>query len=82
MALVYFKSAIIAAGIDFRSRMGGSDDTVNQVGEAVAPSRGRPQQDEDLTHDGRADAKAPKLRVGRLLAWSVVDPSSRSWWST
>ena len=33
MALAYFKSAIIAAGIDFRSRMGGSDDTVDQVGE-------------------------------------------------
>jgi hypothetical protein len=26
-----------AAGIDFRGRMGGSDDTVDQVGEAVAP---------------------------------------------
>ena len=38
VALAYFKSAIIAAaGIDFRSRMGGSDDTVDQVGEAVAP---------------------------------------------
>jgi aminoglycoside phosphotransferase (APT) family kinase protein len=37
MALAYFKSTIIAAGIDFRSRMGGSDDTVDQVGEAVAP---------------------------------------------
>ena len=37
MALAYFKSAIIAAGIDFRSRMGGSVDTVDQVGEAVAP---------------------------------------------
>ena len=36
-ALAYFKSANIAAGIDFRSRMGGSDDTVDQVGEAVAP---------------------------------------------
>jgi aminoglycoside phosphotransferase (APT) family kinase protein len=37
LALAYVKSAIIAAGIDFRSRMGGSDDTVDQVGEAVAP---------------------------------------------
>ena len=37
MALAYFKSAIIAAGIDFRSRMGGSDDPVDQVGEATAP---------------------------------------------
>ena len=37
VALAYFKSAIIAAGIDFRSRMGGSDDTVDQVGEATAP---------------------------------------------
>ena len=37
MALAYFKSAIIAAGIDFRGRMGASDDTVDQVGEAVAP---------------------------------------------
>ena len=37
MSLAYFKAAIIAAGIDFRSRMGGSDDTVDHVGEAVAP---------------------------------------------
>ena len=37
LALAYFKSAIIAVGIDFRSRMGGSDDTVDQVGEATAP---------------------------------------------
>ena len=37
MALAYFKSAIIAVGIDFSSRMGGSDDTVDQVSEAVAP---------------------------------------------
>jgi aminoglycoside phosphotransferase (APT) family kinase protein len=37
MAPAYFKSAIIAAGIDFRGRMGASDDTVDQVGEAVAP---------------------------------------------
>ena len=37
LALAYFKSAIIAAGIDFRGRMGGSDDTVDQVGQAVAP---------------------------------------------
>jgi aminoglycoside phosphotransferase (APT) family kinase protein len=37
LALAYVKSAIIAAGINFRSRMGGSDDTVDQVGEAVAP---------------------------------------------
>ena len=36
LALAYFKSAIIAVGIDFRRRMG-SDDTVDQVGEAVAP---------------------------------------------
>jgi aminoglycoside phosphotransferase (APT) family kinase protein len=36
LALAYFKSAIIAVGIDFRSRMG-SDDTVDQVGEATAP---------------------------------------------
>ena len=33
----FLSPPITAAGIDFRSRMGGSDDTVDQVGEAVAP---------------------------------------------
>jgi aminoglycoside phosphotransferase (APT) family kinase protein len=37
MSLAYFKSAIIAAGIDFRRRMGGSDDDADRVGQAVAP---------------------------------------------
>jgi aminoglycoside phosphotransferase (APT) family kinase protein len=36
MALAYFKLAIIAAGIHFRARMGGTDDG-DKVGEAVAP---------------------------------------------
>jgi aminoglycoside phosphotransferase (APT) family kinase protein len=36
MALAYFKLAIIAAGIHFRARMGGTDDD-DKVGEAVAP---------------------------------------------
>jgi hypothetical protein len=34
MGLAYFKLAIIAAGIAFRARMGGTEDN---VGEAVAP---------------------------------------------
>ncbi|WP_102145042.1 phosphotransferase family protein [Mycobacterium hubeiense] len=38
MALAYFKAAIIAAGIDYRGRMGsGSPDVATKVGEAVAP---------------------------------------------
>jgi aminoglycoside phosphotransferase (APT) family kinase protein len=37
MSLAYFKSAIIAAGIDFRRRMGAGDESVIRVGEAVAP---------------------------------------------
>jgi aminoglycoside phosphotransferase (APT) family kinase protein len=37
MSLAYFKSAIIAAGIAFRSRMGGSKEGFNRVSEAVAP---------------------------------------------
>ena len=37
MALAYFKLAIIAAGIDYRARMRGSDDAPDNVGEAVAP---------------------------------------------
>jgi aminoglycoside phosphotransferase (APT) family kinase protein len=37
MSLAYFKSAIIAAGIDFRRRMGGSDDDADRVGQEVAP---------------------------------------------
>jgi aminoglycoside phosphotransferase (APT) family kinase protein len=37
MSLAYFKLAIIAAGIDFRARMSGSDDTSGGVGETVAP---------------------------------------------
>ena len=37
MALAYFKAAIIAASIDFRSRMAGSDHTGDRVGETLAP---------------------------------------------
>ena len=37
MALAYFKSAIIAAGIDFRRRMRGSDEDADLAGQAVAP---------------------------------------------
>ena len=37
MALAYFKIAIIAAGIDFRRRMAGGDDSSDRVGEVVAP---------------------------------------------
>ena len=37
MALAYFKLAIIAAGIQFRDRMGGATDYGDKVGEAVAP---------------------------------------------
>ena len=37
MALAYFKLAIIAAGIDYRARMGGSDDAPDKIGDAVAP---------------------------------------------
>jgi aminoglycoside phosphotransferase (APT) family kinase protein len=37
MSLAYFKSAIIAAGIAFRSRMAGSKEGFDRVGEAVAP---------------------------------------------
>ena len=37
MSLAYFKAAIIAAGIDFRSRMAGSDHTEDRVGDSVAP---------------------------------------------
>ncbi|HTM86103.1 MAG TPA: phosphotransferase family protein, partial [Mycobacterium sp.] len=38
MALAYFKLAIIAAGIDYRNRVGGGvDDGVDRVGETVAP---------------------------------------------
>lgn len=37
MALAYFKLAIIAAGIQFRDRMGGSTEYGDKVGEAVAP---------------------------------------------
>ena len=36
MSLAYFKAAIIAAGIDFRSRMAGSDHTGDRVGDTVA----------------------------------------------
>lgn len=37
MSLAYFKLAIIAAGIDYRGRMGGGDDAPARVGETVAP---------------------------------------------
>jgi aminoglycoside phosphotransferase (APT) family kinase protein len=37
MALAYFKLAIIAAGIQFRDRMGGGTEYGDKVGEAVAP---------------------------------------------
>lgn len=37
MALAYFKLAIIAAGIDFRARVGGATVGTEPVGEAVAP---------------------------------------------
>ena len=37
MALAYFKLAIIAAGIQFRDRMGGATEDGDKVGEAVAP---------------------------------------------
>jgi aminoglycoside phosphotransferase (APT) family kinase protein len=37
MALAYFKLAIIAAGIQFRDRMGGGSEYGDKVGEAVAP---------------------------------------------
>jgi aminoglycoside phosphotransferase (APT) family kinase protein len=37
MSLAYFKSAIIAAGIDFRHRMGSASDGSERVGEVVAP---------------------------------------------
>lgn len=37
MALAYFKLAIIAAGIQFRDRMGGATEYGDKVGEAVAP---------------------------------------------
>ena len=37
MSLAYFKAAIIAAGIDFRSRMAGSAHTGDRVGDTVAP---------------------------------------------
>jgi hypothetical protein len=37
MALAYFKLAIIAAGIQFRDRMGGTTEYGDKVGEAVAP---------------------------------------------
>jgi aminoglycoside phosphotransferase (APT) family kinase protein len=37
VSLAYFKIAIIAAGIAFRSRMGGSQDGLDRAGEAVAP---------------------------------------------
>ena len=37
MALAYFKLAIIAAGIDYRARTGGSDDAPDKIGDAVAP---------------------------------------------
>ena len=37
MALAYFKLAIIAAGIDFRARMGGAPEGSDPVGQAVAP---------------------------------------------
>jgi len=37
MALAYFKSASIAAGIDFRRRMRGSDDDADLARQAVAP---------------------------------------------
>ena len=36
MSLAYFKAAIIGAGIDFRSRMAGSDHTGDRVGDTVA----------------------------------------------
>ena len=37
MSLAYFKLAIIAAGIQFRDRMGGGSEYGDKVGEAVAP---------------------------------------------
>jgi aminoglycoside phosphotransferase (APT) family kinase protein len=37
MALAYFKAAIIAAGIDYRSRQGSTVEGATQVGAAVAP---------------------------------------------
>lgn len=38
LALAYFKLAIIAAGIDYRRRVGGgADDTADRVGDTVAP---------------------------------------------
>jgi len=39
MALAYFKLAIIAAGIDFRSRMSGRSEgeTSDRVGDTVGP---------------------------------------------
>ena len=40
MALAYFKLAIIAAGIQFRDRMGGGTDYGDKVGAAVAPCIG------------------------------------------
>ena len=44
MALAYFKLAIIAAGIQFRDRMGGTTEYGDKVGEAVAPlDRRRPR---------------------------------------
>ena len=41
MALAYFKLAIIAAGMQFRDRMGGGSEYGDKVGEAVAPARRR-----------------------------------------
>ena len=37
MALAYFKVAIIAAGIHYRSRQGSGAADADKVGEAVAP---------------------------------------------
>jgi aminoglycoside phosphotransferase (APT) family kinase protein len=37
MALAYFKLAVIAAGIDYRNREGGTSDESDHVGQSVAP---------------------------------------------
>ena len=56
MALAYFKLAIIAAGIQFRDRMGGGTEYGDKVGEAVAPLVG-----------GRAVASSPLPERGLVV---------------
>ena len=68
MALAYFKLAIIAAGIDYRARMGGSDDAPDNVGEAVAP----------LIAAGISTLKAPDGRMA-VAASSQVSRRCRDW---